>query len=105
MLLTLVVPENKKHREEAIDLLSNPEAFWNILVVNSPTQMVLDSSPDPTAYLTPIAQFFRGISSAISSQRQHIEPIFEELKKQFAESAVGLTDPFNFYKRLSINYT
>lgn len=105
MLLTLVVPGKEKHREEAIDLLSNPEAFWNVLVVNSPMQMAPGSSPDPTGFLTPLAQFVRGICSAIISQRQRTDPIFEELKKQLAESAVSLTDPVNFYERLSENYT
>ena len=93
VLLTLVVPGEEKHREEAIDLLSKPEAFWNVLVVNSPTQIVPGSSPDPTEYLTPVAQFVRGISSAVSSQRLHTDSIFEELRKQLAESAVSLTEP------------
>lgn len=99
MLLTLVVPGEENHREEAIDLLSKPEAFWNVLVVNSPTQMVPGSSPDPTGYLTPLAQFVRGISSAVSSQRLHTDPIFEELKKQLAESAVSLTEPIWLFRK------
>jgi hypothetical protein len=99
VLLTLVSPGEEKHREEAIDLLFKPEAFWNVLVVNCPTQMVPGASLDPTGFLTPLAQFVRGISSAVSSQRLHIDSIFEELKKQLAESAVSLTEPIRLLQK------
>lgn len=89
VLLALVVPGEEEYREEAVDLLANCEAFWNVLVVNGPTQIGASSSREPTEFMTPLAQFVRGVSGAVNSQRLHIDSIFEELKKQLAESAVS----------------
>ena len=75
-----------------MDLLANPEALWNVLVVNGPSQMGFDSSQDPTEFLTPVAQFVRGICSVVILQRLHIETIFEELRRKLAESDVSSTE-------------
>lgn len=81
MLLTLVVPWEKKQREEAVELLSKPEAIWNVLVINGPSKLGSGFSADPAEFLTPLTQFVRGICGAINSQKLHIEPIFEGLKE------------------------
>ena len=92
VLLTLVVPKQTEIAEEAIDLLSKPEAIWTVLIINGPTNTADGFSPDPEAFLTPLAQFFRGICGAIYMQRVNINEILEELKKRLSASKASVSD-------------
>src|SRR5207247_128579 len=82
VLLSLVVPEEKKSREEAHDLLTKPEALWTVLAINSPLYMAKGFQQEPAEFLTPLAQFVRGICGAVNSQRIHFDPILEGLKER-----------------------
>ena len=93
VLLTLVVPDKQESREEALDLLARPEALWTVLVINGPTHVSDGFFSDPLEYLTPLAQFVRGICGVINSQRMNIDPVFAELKRQLLECSVCLIEP------------
>ena len=82
VLLSLVVPEKQLIQEEAVHLLSNPEALWTVLVINAPSRMVEEVRQEPEKFLTPLAQFVRGIRCALVSQRIHIVQILKEMKNQ-----------------------
>ena len=89
MLLTLVVPQ-KDFQQEAVDLLTKPEAIWTLLTINGATQQAEGFLPDPEQFLTPLAQFVRGICSIVKTQRTNVSPIFEELQAQLDKCLVSL---------------
>ena len=104
MLLTLVIPEEQESREEVQDLLVRPEALWTVLIINGSTYGSDGFLSDPVEYLTPLAQFVRGICSTIRSQRINIDPIFVELRKQLLESSVSPNDHGMPSGRLSLTW-
>jgi DNA repair ATPase RecN len=67
-------------------LLENPEGLWNVVVVNGSWRLASTSKRDPLEYQTPLAQFVRGICSAVISQRTNILPILHELEEQLRDS-------------------
>ena len=79
-------------REEALGLLSNPEALWTVLTINGPLNTVDGFSRDPAEFMTPLAQFVRGICGTVRSQRTQADAIFEDLKKQLQERTVRVSD-------------
>lgn len=88
VLLSIVVPQEDQFHEEALDLLAMPEALWTVLVINGPINAIDGFQRDPVEFFTPIAQFVRGICGAIHSQRVHVSPILERLKKRLPERPV-----------------
>ena len=89
MLLTLVVPQ-KDFQQEAVDLLTKPEAIWTVLTINGAAHQAEGFLPDPAQFLTPLAQFVRGICSVVKAQRTNVHPIFEELQAQLDQCLVSL---------------
>lgn len=78
VLLTLTIPEKSSKNEEEMDLLRNPCALWTVLVINGSSQQGPVS--DILHNLTPIAQYLRGITVALSVQHAHGRSIYEALK-------------------------
>lgn len=95
-LLTIVIPEESRNREEEIDLLKSPQGLWTVLMINYPQ---LDSHKELDTHLTPVSQFIRGMTAAIITQRHNAESIvdFLRLELQSCDSA-GLFDDKNFTK-------
>jgi hypothetical protein len=94
VLLTLVLPEEQDSREEEMNLLSNPEALWNVLVINAPWGLALGANYESVKFLTPVCQFVRGIYSCLKLNHTNIAAIFWELKTQLrgSESEVLFDD-------------
>ena len=86
VLLTIATPQKQISREEENGFLSNPEGLWNVIVVNGNWRMASTSNLDPVEYQTPLAQFIRGICSAVISQRTNILPMVHELHEQVRAS-------------------
>lgn len=86
ILLTIATPDNQASREEELDLLVNPVGLWSVLVVSGSWRMASASNREPLQYQTPLAQFVRGICSAVVSQRTNILPIFHELEERLRDS-------------------
>lgn len=82
VLLTLVVPEIQPSRREEQCLLETPQARWTVIVVSGSWQMASASSTHPVEYLSPIAQFVRGICGTVVSQRVNAVPIVQNLKER-----------------------
>ena len=83
VFMSLVSPEECPSREEEIALLKDPEALWTVLMVNSPPSNTLEE--DVAEYLTPIAQYIRGIVACVSVQQAHAQSIFASLKFQLEQ--------------------
>lgn len=99
VLLTAVRPEEQTSRQEAHELLGNPEALWTVVMVNSPRLFTTGAYQDPPELMTPLAQFTRGVFTTVNSQRLHIGPILEEMKAQLQASGTDiLFDDQNFSK-------
>ena len=99
VLLTIALPHEQASREEEHSLLSNPEGLWNVLLVSGSWRMASTSYQEPLEYQTPIAQFVRGICSAVISQRVNLLPIIHELNESLRESENGsLFDDRQFRK-------
>jgi hypothetical protein len=97
VLLTLVIPEESKSREEEVDLLRTPQALWTLLVVNCLSEFSSDHGPGQ--YLTPIAQYIRGIASSLFTQRMNAQSIFEALRDEVKLSdGRDIFDDENFTK-------
>ena len=79
VLLTLCTPEESNSREEEVRLLQTPQALWAVLVFNCATEFLSDQRA--SQYLTPIAQYVRGITSTIYTQRINGACIYENMKK------------------------
>lgn len=103
MLLTLCNPEVSKSREEEIALLSVPQALWTLLVVNCCPEFASD--PGNGHYLTPIAQYIRGISASIYTQRINAETIYEELRNWTKDCDTGgIFDDEHYTKSTSYHW-
>lgn len=97
VLLTLVVPSESESHEEEIGLLRNPQALWTVLVVNSPLSLAYDH--EPAQYLTPIAQYIRGMTSSLVTQRNNAQGVYDTIKAELTSSdGDGLFDDKNFTK-------
>jgi hypothetical protein len=86
VLLTLVLPHEQESREEEMNLLSNPEALWNILVINAPWGLALGANHESVKFMTPLCQFIRGIYSCLKLNHENVAMIFKELKTQLRAS-------------------
>ena len=89
VVLTLVSPTPTASQEEALSLLAEPEALWTVLLINAPLRMADKLRLEPDQYMTPIAQFIRGICGTVIAQRIHIARLVNELKGQIS-ATVGL---------------
>jgi hypothetical protein len=98
VLLTLVDPEESVTREEEAKLLGNPQALWTVLVFGSSSSSM---TSDPREYLTPIAQFVRGIVSSLQTQRVNTTLIYDMLRNQLNNSDDGdIFDDESFTKSI-----
>jgi len=99
VLLTLVLPEEQESREEEMNLLSNPEALWNILVINAPWGLALGTNHESVKFMTPLCQFIRGVYSCLELNHENVARIFKELKTQLrASESEVLFDDESFSK-------
>lgn len=71
VLLTLAIPERSVSREEELLLLKNPKGLWTVLAVNC--SMRAFSDEETQKYLTPMAQYLRGIAVCLRTQRTNAE--------------------------------
>lgn len=84
-------------REEEVDLLRTPHALWTLLVINCLSEFSSDHGP--RQYLTPIAQYIRGIASSLCTQRINAQSIFEALRDEVKFSdGRDIFDDENFTK-------
>jgi hypothetical protein len=60
--------------------------------------MAKDSIRDPVAYQTPVAQYLRGICSAVISQKENMKPILKDLIQRLEATEDGLFDDKLFRK-------
>lgn len=104
MLLTLCVPEESESCEEEISLLRAPRALWTLLVISCSAKFASDHQT--REYLTPIAQYVRGITSSLYTQRNNAELIYEDTKNAFREYNSGsIFDDENFTKSTSYHWS
>ncbi|KAI0382261.1 hypothetical protein F5Y04DRAFT_288018 [Hypomontagnella monticulosa] len=97
ILFTLVVPEESESHQEEISLLRNPQALWTVLVVNSLQKFAVDYRREE--HVTPVAQFLRGITSSLCTQRMNARHIHDFLGEQLKSSDNNsLFDDENFTK-------
>lgn len=80
VLLTLAVPEESKSHEEETNLLRHPQALWTVLVINAPSQLA--SAHNSAEYTTPIAQFIRGVTSSLRTQKTNAQYVCEALRDE-----------------------
>lgn len=80
ILLTLAIPEDSESHDEEIRLLQDPQALWTVVVINSPPQFTSDH--EPAQHSTPIAQFIRGITSSVCTQRMNAQYIYDALRDE-----------------------
>ena len=90
VILTLVSPTPTTSQEEALNLLTDPEALWTVLLINAPLRMADELRLEPEQHMTPIAQYIRGICGTVVAQRIHITRVVDELKGRINET-VGPT--------------
>ncbi|KAF4628679.1 hypothetical protein G7Y89_g9480 [Cudoniella acicularis] len=86
VLLTISSHQEQTSREEEHRFLENPEGLWTVILVNGSWRMATRSNWEPQEYLTPLAQFVRGICSAVIAQKANIFPIIHELKERLRAS-------------------
>lgn len=99
VLLTLAEPVESKSHEEETSLLRNPEALWTVIVLNSPSNLGYDH--EPAQYLTPIAQYVRGMASSVVTQRNNAQGIYDAVKGHLADNeGDGMFDDKNFTKSM-----
>ncbi|KAI9774104.1 MAG: hypothetical protein M1840_005197 [Geoglossum simile] len=94
VLLTLVVPDSQassvRTEGHPQGLWTNPEAVWAVLIFNGPKSVVDHLQSEPVEFLTPIAQFVRGVCAVICSQRVNLDLVFERLKERLRVFTVRL---------------
>ena len=96
-LLTLAIPEESKSHEEEMCLLQYPQGLWTVLVVNSPP--LFASIHGPAQHFTPIAQFIRGITASLCTQRINAQSIYDALRVELKNCDGGsLFDDEHFTK-------
>jgi hypothetical protein len=99
VILTIAIPEESASRQEEIGLLKSPRGLWTVMVVNCPLRLASDLEQEPSVHLTPIAQYLRGISLSVHTQRMNGEAIYDHLKERLGESEDGsLFDDERFTK-------
>ncbi|KAI9782801.1 MAG: hypothetical protein M1839_004552 [Geoglossum umbratile] len=100
VLLTLAVPDPHASSASTGDhpqgLWSNPEAIWAVLIFNGPKSVGIHLRGEPVEFLTPLAQFVRGVCAVICSQRMNLYLVLERLKERLRKStARGDTNLFD----------
>ncbi|KAK0612482.1 hypothetical protein B0T17DRAFT_543782 [Bombardia bombarda] len=102
VLLTFALPQQSPTRREELGLLSKPECLWSVLVLNClqfRNAGDTDDSNNPSATLTPVAQFLHGIHSALHAHRINEQHILDILKEKIEESDdMSLFDDEHFSK-------
>ncbi|KAE9369271.1 hypothetical protein N431DRAFT_469196 [Stipitochalara longipes BDJ] len=103
VLLTLCIPEESESCEEEISLLRTPRALWTLLIISCSANFASDHQT--REYLTPIAQYVRGITASLYTQRKNAESIYEDTKNAFRDhSSESIFDDENFTKSTSYHW-
>jgi hypothetical protein len=103
VLLTLCTPEVSEWCEEEVCLLRTPQALWTVLVINCSAEFASDYQN--RNFLTPIAQYVRGITSSMYTQRINAESIYEDLKNWLKHSdSESIFDDEKFTKSTSYHW-
>lgn len=106
VLLTIALPEGSSTNQEEIDLLKLPQGSWTVMVVNCHERLTKDMEREPTQYLTPLAQFLRGLTYSLRTQNMNAEAIYDQLKEQLrAADDGGLFDDEQFTKSSLYHWT
>lgn len=100
VLLTLVLPKVQDYHiigHSALELLRNPESIWTVIVINASQTMMDGRRTEPVEYLTPLAQFVRGVWGVIRALTENSQQILWKLRGKLHEpSAVReTTNPCN----------
>jgi hypothetical protein len=103
VLLTLCTPEESKSCEEEVRLLRTPRALWTVLAINSSAEFASDHQTKQ--YLTPIAQYVRGITSSLHMQRTNAETIYGDMRKWLKDfQSESIFDDEQFTKSTSYHW-
>lgn len=103
VLLTIVLPDESPSREEEVDLLRNPQGLWTVLMINYPRY---HHDREQQEHLTPVAQFIRGITASVVTQRTNAESICDFLRHELgACDTDGLFDDEQFTKSKTYHHT
>jgi hypothetical protein len=103
VLLTLCAPEASESCEEEVCLLRSPQALWTVLVINCSAEFASDYQN--RKFLTPIAQYVRGITSSMYTQRINAESIYVDLKDWLKDSgSESIFDDEKFTKSTSYHW-
>lgn len=103
VLLTLCNPKDSESCEEELGLLHTPQALWTVLVANSLEDFA--SGYQNKTYLTPIAQYVRGITSSLCTQRTNAASIYEEMKNWLKDlDSESIFDDEQFTKSTSYHW-
>lgn len=106
VLLTIVLPEESVTNQEELDLLTLPQGLWTIMVVNCHERLAKDMEREPTQYLTPLAQFLRGLTYSLRTQNMNAEAIYDRLKERLRDSDdESLFDDEQFTKSTLYHWT
>jgi hypothetical protein len=102
-LVTLVIPEESTTREEETQLLKSPQGLWTVLMLNYPCQ---DHGRELECHLTPISQFFRGITTALITQRENAKSICDFMRRELQSCDLeGFVDDEHFTKSTTYHRT
>ncbi|KAH7400883.1 hypothetical protein DE146DRAFT_477871 [Phaeosphaeria sp. MPI-PUGE-AT-0046c] len=106
VLLTIALPEKSSTKQEELDLLKLPQGSWTVMVVNCHERLSKDMEREPTQYLTPLAQFLRGLTYSLRTQNMNAESIYDRLKEQLRDADDGqLFDDERFTKSSLYHWT
>ena len=79
----MVVPEECPSRQEAIELLKDPQALWAVLKLNCPSYS--SAQNNIVEHLTSVSQYTREVVACLSVRHAHAQSIFTFLKLQIQE--------------------
>lgn len=100
----MAIPKESKSCEEETELLTSPEGLWTVLVVNCPSRFA--AQHEPSQHLTPIAQYIRGVTASLYTQRINAESIYETLIDQIRDCGDhSLFDDEHFTKSTLYHWT
>jgi hypothetical protein len=103
VLLTLCTPEESESCEEEVRLLRTPRALWTVLAINTSAEFASDHQTKQ--YLTPVAQYVRGITSSLHTQRTNAETIYGDMSKWLKDfQSESIFDDEQFTKSTSYHW-